>query len=260
MRMAHDPWDRHGLGHAGPSAGAREPFGRRLRTVSVARATTWFSSVLLIVGAVGPGAVSAQTAGPSWYLMMPAPLIGWPFANHEAPLSKWNIVSTFGGAGRCQAKQRLLLKEADKYVERAAQARQEWEARQSVRPELVQAAVRHAAVSRAQCVPVDDPRLTLAAPTWMLMVPPHRWARPFVDVEAPLGYWFSLGVYDSRLGCEVAQQGLPEQMSLGPAPGRPDSDPRWARGPDDKFWQRLALARSQCTPVTDPRLVPRPGR
>jgi hypothetical protein len=258
--MAHDPLDRQGMGHADLSAWAHEPFGRRLRKVQAHWATTWLSSVILIAGVVSPVAVAAQTSGPSWYLMIPAPLIGWPFANYEAPLSKWNIFSTFDSAGHCQVKQRLLLKEADKYVERAAQARQEWQARQSVRPELVQPAVLHATVSRAQCVPVGDPRLTQAAPTWVLMLPPHRWARPFVDVEAPLGYWFSLGVYDSRLGCEVAQRGLPEQMSLGPAPGPPDSDPRWKSGPDHRFWQRLALARSQCVPVTDPRLAPRPGR
>jgi len=258
--MAHDPRDRHGMGVAGLSAWAREPFGRCLRKVQALWAITWLSSVLLMAGVASPVAVSAQTVGPSWYLMIPAPLIGWPFANYEAPLSKWNIFDTFDSAGRCQVKQRFLLKEAAKYAERAAEARQEWQARQSVRPELVQPAMLHATVSGAECVPVADPRLTLAAPTWMLMVPPHRWARPFVDVEAPLGHWLRLGVYDGRLGCEVAQRGLPEQMSLGPAPGPPDSDSRWQSGPDSKFWQRLALARSQCVPAADPRLVPRPRR
>ena len=258
--MAHDPRDRHGMGVAGLSAWAREPFGRCLRKVQALWAITWLSSVLLMAGVASPVAVSAQTVGPSWYLMIPAPLIGWPFANYEAPLSKWNIFDTFDSAGRCQVKQRFLLKEAAKYAERAAEARQEWQARQSVRPELVQPAMLHATVSGAECVPVADPRLTLAAPTWMLMVPPHRWARPFVDVEAPLGYWLRLGIYDGRLGCEVAQRGLPEQMSLGPAPGPPDSDSRWQSGPDSKFWQRLALARSQCVPAADPRLVPGPRR
>ena len=258
--MAHDPLDRHGMGVAGLSAWAREPFGRCLRKVQALRMTTWLSSVLLMAGVASPMAVSAQTVGPSWYLMIPAPLIGWPFANYEVPLSKWNIFDTFDSAGRCQVKQRLLLKEAAKYAERAAEARQEWQARQSVRPELVQPAMLHATVSSAECVPVADPRLTLAAPTWMLMVPPHRWSRPFVDVEAPLGYWLRLGIYDGRLGCEVAQRGLPEQMSLGSAPGPPDFDSRWQSGPDSTFWQRLALARSQCVPAADPRLVPRPRR
>jgi hypothetical protein len=258
--MAHDPLDRHGMGVAGLSAWAREPFGRGLRKVQARWATTWLSSVLLMAGIASPVAVSAQTVGPSWYLMLPAPLIGWPFANYEAPLSKWNISDTFDSAGRCQVKQRLLLKEVAKYAEGAAQARQEWQAREFVRPELVQPAVLHATVSGAQCVPVGDARLALVAPAWMLLLPPHRWARPFLDVEAPLGNWFWLGVYDSHLACDVAQRGLPEQMSLGPPPGPPDSDRRWQSGPDSTFWQRLALARSQCVSATDPRLVPRLGR
>ncbi len=190
--------------------------------------------------------------------MMPALLLGWPFANDDAPLSRWNFVDTFDSAGHCQAKRLLLFEEASKYADAAAQALEDWQRQRSIRPDLLEPAMRHATMSRAQCVAVGDPRLARVAPTWLLIVPPPQSARPFVDVEAPLAHWFKVGTYDSRVGCEVAQRGLPEYMSLGPAPGPPNSDPRWLRGPDDKFWQRVALARSQCVQGTDSRLVPPP--
>ena|SRR5690242_985191 len=211
--------------------------------------------ILLLTG-VWTAVVDAQATTPNWSLMIPPPLLGGPFADHEAPLSQWTILETFDSAGPCKAKRRLLVQEANHYAEAAAQALQDWHERQSVRAELREPAVHHATFKSAECVVAGDPRLARIAPTWLLLLPPPRSARPFVDDEAPLAKWGKLGPYDSHLGCQVAQRAMPEFMDLGPAPGPPDSDPRWQRDAHDKFWQRLALARSKCVQATDSRLAP----
>jgi len=214
--------------------------------------------VLLLMWVSMPVALDAQSRSHNWSLMVPPPLVGWPFADYEAPLSTWTLLEAFDTAGPCKAKRRLLVKVAGRDAEAAFQAREDWRERQAVRAELLEPAVNHATLSRAQCVAVGDPRLAQVAPNWVLLLPPPRSSQPVVDIAAPLGQWFKLGPYNSRLSCRLAQQGLPDYMGLGPAPRRPD--PPGQPGPDDKVLQRLVLERSQCVEVTDRRLAPTPER
>ncbi|SRR6266851_3598829 len=216
--------------------------------------------VLLLMWVSMPVALDAQSSPHSWSLMVPPPLVGWPFADFEAPLSTWTLLEAFDSAGPCKAKRRLLVKEAGRDAEAAAQARDDWRQRRSVRAELLEPAANHATLSRAQCVALGDPRLAQVALNWVLLLPPPRSSQPFVDIAAPLGQWVRLGPYDSRLSCRVAQEALPEHMGLGPAPRRPNSDPPGQPGPDDKVLQRLVLERSQCLEGTDRRLAPTPER
>jgi hypothetical protein len=231
---------------------------RRLRRQQLTRPIT--VGVLLLMWVSMAVALDAQSSPHSWSLMVPPPLVGWPFADYEAPLSTWTLLEAFDTAGPCKTKRRLLVKEAGRDAEAAAQARDDWRQRRSVRAELLEPAANHATLSRAQCVAVGDPRLAQVAPNWMLLLPPPRSNPPVVDIAAPLGQWFSLGRYDSRLSCRVAQQALPEHMGLGPAPRRPSSDPPGQPGSDHKSLQRLVLERSQCVEVTDRRLAPTPER
>ncbi len=214
--------------------------------------------VLLLMWVSMPVALDAQSRSHNWSLMVPPPLVGWPFADYEAPLSTWTLLEAFDTAGPCKVKRRLLVKVAGRDAEAALQAREDWRERQAVRAELLEPAANHATLSRAQCVAVGDPRLAQVAPNWVLLLPPPRSSQPVVDIAAPLGQWFKLGPYNSRLSCRVAQQGLPDYMGLGPAPRRPD--PPGQPGPDDKVLQRLVLERSQCVEVTDRRLAPTPER
>src|SRR5713226_5190523 len=216
--------------------------------------------VLLLLWVSLPIALEAQSSPHSWSLMVPPPLVGWPFADYEAPLSTWTLLEAFDTAGPCKTKRRLLVKEAGRNAEAALQAREDWREQQAVRAELLEPAANHATLSRAQCVAVGDPRLAQVAPKWVLLLPPPRASQPLVDITAPLGQWFRLGPYDSRLSCRVAQQALPERMGLGPAPRRPNSDPAGQPGLDDRSLQRLVLERSQCLEGTDRRLAPTPER
>lgn len=120
--------------------------------------------VLLVAWPSTPAVASAKTRVQSWYLMMPTSLLGWPFANDEAPLSRWNFVDTFDSAGHCQAKRLLLLGEASKYADAAAQALEDWRTRRFIRPDLLEPAMRHATMSRAQCIAVATHALPRSHP------------------------------------------------------------------------------------------------
>ncbi len=216
--------------------------------------------VLLLMWVSMPVALEAQSSPHGWSLMVPPPLVGWPFADYEAPLSAWTLLEAFDTAGPCKAKRRLLVKVAGRDAEAALQAREDWRERQAVRAELLEPAANHATQSRAQCVAVGDPRLAQVAPKWVLLLPPPLASQPVVDIAAPLGQWFRLGPYDSRLSCRVARQALPEHMGLGPTPSRPNADPPGQPGPDDKVLQRRVLEQSQCVDLTDSRLAPTPER
>ena len=198
--------------------------------------------------------VTPAAAQQGWYLVSPPALLDWPFLDTEVALSRWTLLGAYTTADACERKRRDLAAEAKKYAKDAARAQADWRERARVRPELLRPAVRHAAFSHVQCVAVTDPRLAETPGRWVLRVPPMRATQPFVDTDAPLERWTELGAYDSRLQCEIDRSRLPEQMRLGPAPGPPDADPRWLRGPDDQFWQRLAVDRSRCVPAEDPPL------
>ncbi len=212
--------------------------------------------VLLLMWVSMPVALGAQSSPHNWSLVIPPPLVGWPFADYKAPLSAWTLLEAFDTAEPCQAKRRLLVKEAGRDADAALQAREGWRERQAVRAELLKPAASHATLSRAQCVAVGDPRLAQVAPKWVLLLPPPRASQAAVDIAAPLGQWFRLGPYDSRLSCRVAQQALPERMGLGPTTSRPNADPPGQPEPEDKVLQRQVLERSQCMEMTDRRLAP----
>ena len=162
------------------------PFApRRFRRPQPSRPIAF--GVLLLMWVSMPLAFDAQSSSHSWSLMVPPPLVGWPFADYEAPLSTWTLQEAFDTAGPCKAKRRFLVKEAGRDADATLQARHDWRERQAVRAELLELAVNHATLSRAQCVALGDPRLAQVAPKWVLLLPPPRSNPPVVDIAAPLG-------------------------------------------------------------------------